>query len=505
MQSNNKTAERQDNLALLLCHFMRKGGHRVATSLKELGRLGQRRYGGFFYEEFLKELQGRKGIEAFREMSENDDVIGSIFFAIELLIRQAAWDVQPGGDSAKDKEAAEFVQGCMDDMQDTWTDTISEILSFLPFGWSAHEIVYKRRCGRNRDLRLRSKYDDALIGWQKLPIRAQETLYEWRYDERDNLVSMVQMPPPDFGLIEIPAEKLLMFRTKSRKGNPEGRSILRNAYRDWYFKRRIQEIEGIGVERDLAGLPTLTAPEGMNIWDEDDPEMAAIRVAAERIVQNIRRDSMEGIVKPFGWSLELLSTGGRRQFDTNAIIERYDTRIAMTVLADFVLLGHQNSGSWALSSDKTELFSMAIGAYLDIICEVFNNHAIPQLIDLNGTHFAGITDYPQLTHGDIESPDLQALGTFIKDMTGAGILVPDEGVEDYVREVGGLPERIGEYGTQLNQRNQERQQQDEQGEQGAAGATSGRTAADGEDQEGELPEDDEGAVAAAKRRLGRDV
>ena len=49
---------------------------------------------------------------------------------------------------------------------------------------------------------------------------------------------------------------------------------------NWYFKRRIQEIEGIGVERDLAGLPTLTAPEGMNIWDEDDPEMAAIRVAA---------------------------------------------------------------------------------------------------------------------------------------------------------------------------------------------------------------------------------
>lgn len=237
----------------------------------------------------------------------------------------------------------------------------------------------------------------------------------------------------------------------------------------------------------------------MNIWDEDDPEMATIRAAAERIVQNIRRDSMEGIVKPFGWSLELLSTGGRRQFDTNAIIERYDTRIAMTVLADFVLLGHQNSGSWALSSDKTELFSMAIGAYLDIICEVFNNHAIPQLIDLNGAHFSGITDYPRLTHGDIESPDLQALGTFIKDMTGAGILVPDEGVEDYVREVAGLPERIGEYGTQLNQRNQERQQQ------GAAGAASGRPAAGGDPQEGELPEDDEGAVAAAKRRLGRDV
>lgn len=45
---------------------------------------------------------------------------------------------------------------------------------------------------------------------------------------------------------------------------------------------------------------------------------------------------------------------------------------------------------------------MAIGSYLDIICEVFNNKAIPALIDMNGEHFKGITDYPQLIHGDVE-------------------------------------------------------------------------------------------------------
>lgn len=454
--------------------------------LKELGRLGQKRYGGFFYEEFLKELQGRKGIAVYREMSENDDVIGAILFAVEMLIRQASWNVQPGGDSQKDREAADFILGCMDDMQDTWTDTISEILSFLTFGWSAHEIVYKRRCGRSRDPRLRSKYDDGLIGWQKLPIRSQDTLYEWRYDNQDNLLSMIQMPPPDFGLIEIPVNKLLLFRTKSRKGNPEGRSLLRNAYRDWYFKRRIQEIEGIGIERDLAGFPVLTSPEKTDIWDDEDPELCAMRLAAEKIVQNIRRDSLEGLVIPSGWKLELLSTGGRRQFDTNAIIERYDTRMAMTVLADFVFLGHQQTGSFALSSDKTELFSMAIGAYLDIICEVFNSQGIPQLIDLNGEHFAGITDYPQLTHGDIENPDLEALGMFLNNVTGAGILIPDEGVEDYVREVSGLPERVGDYGTQLNPNNQ----------QGKPAVGQEKT------EEGELP-DDEAAVEEAKKRLGR--
>lgn len=417
----------------------------MGNSMKELGRLGQKRYGGFFYEEFLKDLQGRKGIAVYQEMSENDDIVGAILFSIEMLIRQAVWDVQAGGTTPADEEAKDFILSCLDDMSETWSDTISEILSFLTYGWSAHEIVYKRRCGKRADPRLNSKYTDGLIGWQKLPIRSQDTLYEWLYDNNDNITGLVQNPPPDFGLIEIPAEKLLLFKTKSRKGNPEGRSILRNAYRDWYFKRRIQEIEGIGIERDLAGFPTLTAPEGMNIWDDEDPDMVAIRVAAEQIVQNIRRDSLEGIVLPEGWKLELLSTGGRRQFDTSAIIERYDTRIAMTVLADFILIGHQSVGSFALSSDKTKMFSMAIGSYLDIICEVFNNKAIPALIDMNGEHFKGITDYPQLIHGDVEDANLEKLGNYISQMVNCGALIPDESVEDFVRDAAGMPERIGEW------------------------------------------------------------
>lgn len=407
----------------------------------EIGRIGQKRYGGTFYEEFLRELRGKKGIETYREMAENDDTIGAILFAVEMLIRQASWTVEPGGDTAKDKEAAQFVEECMNDMQDTWTDTISEILSFLTYGWSFHEIVYKRRMGKTSNPKTRSKYNDGLIGWRKLPIRAQETLYQWEYDNEDNLVAMTQLPPPDYGLITIPVEKAMLFRTKSRKGNPEGRSILRNAYRSWYFKRRIQEYEGIGIERDLAGLPVFTAPEDLNIWDDNDPDMVKLRSGMEAMVKSVRVDELAGIVKPAGYEFELLSSGGTKQFDTNAIIQRYDTGMAMTVLADFIFLGHQQVGSFALSSDKTELFAMAIGAYLDIICETFNSQGIPQLIDINGSHFDGITDYPTLEHGDIENADIVKIATYIKDMTGVGVLVPDDGLEDYVREVADLPER----------------------------------------------------------------
>lgn len=454
----------------------------------EIGRIGQKRYGGTFYEEFLRELRGKKGIETYREMAENDDTIGAILFAVEMLIRQASWNVEPGGDTQKDKEAAEFVEQCMHDMQDTWTDTISEILSFLTYGWSFHEIVYKRRMGKTRDQKTRSKYNDGLIGWRKLPIRAQETLYQWEYDDEDNLIAMTQLPPPNYGLITIPMDKAMLFRTKSRKGNPEGRSILRNAYRSWYFKRRIQEYEGIGIERDLAGLPVFTAPEDIAIWDEDDPDMVKLRTGMEAMVQKIRVDELAGIVKPHGFEFELLNSGGSKQFDTNAIIQRYDTGMAMTVLADFIFLGHQQVGSFALSSDKTELFSMAIGAYLDIICETFNSQGIPQLIDVNGSHFDGITDYPKLAHGDIENADIQKLASYIKDMTGVGILVPDDGLEDYVREAAGLPERTSDTRI-IDDKRVKQQNQNEPPDLGL------------EEEEEELPEE---TIKSAKTRLGRD-
>lgn len=413
---------------------------------REIGRIGQQRYGGVFYEEFLTQLQGQRGIRTYKEMAENDDVIGALLFAIKMLIRQVSWNVQPGGAEQADADCADFVESCMYDMEDSWTGTLSEILSFLTYGWSVHEIVYKRRMGRHKQPELNSKYDDGLIGWMKLPIRAQDTLYEWEYGPNDELTGMTQMPPPDFGLITIPIDKLLLFRTETRKGNPEGRSILRNAYRDWYFKRRFQEIEGIGIERDLAGLPVLVAPEDVNIWG-NDPEMVRLRASAESLVKNIRRDSMEGVVIPAGWELKLLASGGNRSFDTNKVIDRYDTRIAMTVLADFVLLGHQNVGSFALADNKTEIFAMAVGAFLDVICETFNKKAIPQLVEMNGDNFAGITDYPELIHGDVETQDLTKLGDYLAKVVGAGLLQPDEGLETYIRQQAGIPERVDSYTT----------------------------------------------------------
>ena len=112
----------------------------------------------------------------------------------------------------------------------------------------------------------------------------------------------------------------------------------------------------------------------------------------KQLVTNIRRDEQEGAILPAIYDdqnnqlvrLELLTSGGRRNFDTNVIINRLDQRLAMTVMADFVLLGTAtDNGSYALSSDKTRMFSMAIKAWLDMIGAVFNRHAIPRLFAMN--------------------------------------------------------------------------------------------------------------------------
>ena len=105
------------------------------------------------------------------------------------------------------------------------------------------------------------------------------------------------------------------------------------------------------------------------------------------------------------------------------------------------MMGQQAVGSFALADSKTRIFALAIGTYLDVICEVFNNQGIPRLIDINGDHFKGITDYPKMVHGDIEDPDLAQFASFVKEMIGAGIIVPDEELEEEVRRIGHLPEK----------------------------------------------------------------
>jgi len=412
----------------------------------ELGATGLRRTSGYISEEFLPQLKGRKAVQVYKEMSDNDPIVGALLFAVDRLLRQITWRVEPSGTDAEAKKAAEFVEECMEDMSTTWDDVISEILSMLPFGWSWHEIIYKKRVGPwERDPKKRSKHTDNKIGWRKIPIRAQETLTRWIFDETGGITAMVQMAPPAYKQVVIPIEKSLLFRVSTAKGNPEGRSFLRNAYRPWYMKKRLEELEGIGAERDLAGLPMARVPSDY-LSAAKGTEKAKMVDAFRTMVRSVRRNEQEGIIIPRMmdpdtktdmFDFTLLGGGGTRQFDINGIINRYEERILGTVLADFILVGHQSVGSYSLHSDKTGLFRSGIQSIADSIADVFNRYAIPRLFEVNGWK---VDSLPQLVAGDIDPPDLTQLSQFMGQLTSAGITwFPDPELEKFLRDAARLP------------------------------------------------------------------
>lgn len=406
---------------------------------KEIGAPGLEIYGGHVAEEFLKDLSGPRGMKVYREMSQNSATIGAILFAIRMLLRQAAWEVRPASPKPADEEAAEFLRTCMADMRRPWGAFIDDVLSMIVYGFSVHEIVYKRRAGRGAPFP--SQYDDGKVGWGDFAPRRQTTVSEWAVDEHGrDLLGFYQQAPPKWERIFIPEQRMLLFRPSAFADNPEGTSVLRNAYRSYYLQKNIETFESIGVERDFVGMPVVRIP--ASIIEENGPRFQTYK----NIVTRLRNNEQTGVVLPSAfddhgnqlYDLQLLSVASRRNFDTNAIINRHDQRIAMSVLADFILIGHEHTGSFALASTKTELFATALGTWLDAIEQVLNRYAVPRLFALNPEF--RIEQYPKFTHLDVEAPDLTELGNYVTALAGAGMpLFPDHELESHLKRVAGLP------------------------------------------------------------------
>ena len=105
---------------------------------------------------------------------------------------------------------------------------------------------------------------------------------------------------------------------------------------------------GLGIERDLAGLPVIEVPAEW-LSPNATPDQKAMVSALRDLVQNIRRNEQDGVIipsetrpgpdgtqVPSGFKLRLLNSGGSRQINPGDAIKRHQTNIAMTLLADFL-------------------------------------------------------------------------------------------------------------------------------------------------------------------------
>ena len=123
------------------------------------------------------------------------------------------------------------------------------------------------------------------------------------------------------------------------------------------------------------------------------------------------------------YDLQLLGPSSQRQFMTGDIIARYNKMIAMTVLADFLMLGQDQTGSYALAETRNDIFSLSITAILDTIAETINSYAVPRLARLNAD--INPQTLPSLTHGDVASSTALDIANAISLLARGGVAVPD--------------------------------------------------------------------------------
>jgi phage gp29-like protein len=389
----------------------------AGSNKKELGITGRSYSSRLQYnlgtDEYLSTLKWPSDIAIYNKMERSDSQVKATLLMLELPIRSTSWYIKPFDNSRKAKKISDFIEEALfSSMTLSFDDFIKEACTMFTYGHAVFEKVFK----------LNSKKE---LIWSKFATRPQSTIYDIMYDNVGDLKGVQQtLINRGWQNIHIPIEKLLVFSHDMKQGDYRGRSALRSAYKHWSIKDFIYKLLNIGVERNLVGTPVVKLPEN---FDDGDYERA------KAIVTNLRSNEYGGATLPPGFELDMFE-GKRTLVDVMPYIEYQDTLISRSILAQFMNLGSNSAGSFALSKDQTDLFLMMLGAIAKNISGIINSHAIKQLVNYN---FASDL-YPELC--------FRPLGNFkifetLKLLVDGKLIIPDESLEDYIRDMLELPEK----------------------------------------------------------------
>jgi len=399
--------------------------------------------GVFKSGDFLPELRGSRAIAKYREMRDNSAVIGAVLYAVEQVLRDVELNVVPADKSDAAISDAKFVEECLDDMEHSLDDHVSEAVSFLWMGFSWFEVVYKRRGGlETKDVKKRSKYSDGRIGVRKLVSRAPWTISKFAIEHKTGKILGVHQRESAYSGRNsdslIPSNKSIYYRTTAIDGDPSGRSILRNAYTSYTYLTNLQSIEAIAVEREMHGIPIGRIPAEYLAADATEGQVA-VRNQMEKMLSDLKLNAQGYALLPSDLQLdqegkstggvaarrvdvELMTSQGNRNIDIGPIIDRYQHDIARSVLSEFLMLG-TNGGSYALSKSKTDLFLRALESYINTVADVLNKQLVEPLWELNGLP---VETMPKIKAGDVAPHDLKELGSYLRNLNGANIDLSDE-------------------------------------------------------------------------------
>lgn len=420
--------------------------------LGEQGFVGLRVSNKQIMEEANRAFRYPQFFKTVNEMR-NNPTVAAAFNVYRMLISRVKWTVEaPANATAEQKARAKFVQQCMYDMEGSWGSFISETLTYLEYGFSISEKVFRRRLRNNG-----SKFNDGLVGLRKLAPRSQDTISKWYFSQDGRELQAIgqslinlengyryqNLTANDDGVIRIERNKFLLFSADATKGNPQGRSLLKPIYLAYKRLELLQDQELLGIAKDLAGIPLIEIPPKYMDANASAEDKAVFEMC-KKIVDNLANGEQRGLVFPKMadpetklemFSVKLLERKGA-SINLDNVIKRYQSDLLCALSVDVIKMGQGEGGSFSLADSKTNMLTLALSHRLNEIAEVLNTDLVPQLFTLNGWIDE---ELPKFKAGDIEEVSMEEFSKLIQRVASVGLLEKDRPLLNRIREVGGIP------------------------------------------------------------------
>jgi hypothetical protein len=384
----------------------------------EIGGVGLPLFSGRLSLDTNPKLRGAAAARIYREMMLDDPACSAFVAACNTLFRTDV-QVSAGGKTAADKNAAAFLESCFEDMRDSMDTTLRRAFSFVPYGWSVQEYVFKRR-------------PDGKVGWAGWGLRRQETLEKWEADGAGRVNAITQrLQWPVVQTNTIPLKKCLHVVADDSDGSPEGKAALRPMYRPAYFAKNLELLWAISLERFGTGVPVFEMNEGVTITLTEDQI-----TTLENTVAGLRQNEEAYVITPPGFKFRFEPSPGLDADKYRSAILFFRTWALATGLAEFITLGTGDTGSYALGESKIELFLKAMTGYQDRLCEAINRQAIPLLMRYND--MGRLTELPRVSLPAVRNYDLEKLAGFAKTLHDIGTFHPTVEDEEMFRKISDL-------------------------------------------------------------------
>ena len=393
-----------------------------AQFLKAIGKTGLSVWAGQIQEEYLALLKDwRRASKVYREM-QDDAVIGTLLDSLKFPLLAAGFDVIPMGKSKGDKAAATFLWENMNGMhRQTWRSYVRDGLEAMDFGFALGEVVMEKR-------------EDGRLWLRNIEPRGQETLWKWEYED-DIPVAFIQQTELGWRSDPIPLEKCIHIVWGGRKGNPQGKSLLRSLFRPWKFLKNLENFEGIGIERDVGGMPVVRFPDPEK-W-HGPTSTTELRTIFEDALKGLRQDEEAWLLEPPGSRIDPYAAGQKTYNIREAIVAK-QKEILMRVFAQFLFLGMEQVGSQALVQGDQDFFSLALLAIQQELQETWQQQLVPLLFRFN--RFPGMTVEPQITWSSPGKIDVAAFIAAYAQGTQAQLITPLRQDEEKARALLDLPD-----------------------------------------------------------------